>query len=218
MTDYLPGVVMLLLLVPLLIGEGKGLDAVRVPSKALASAAFIVQAWWMGALASGLLGVAVFVGLCWSALGDVLLLSRNRVAFLAGLVAFLIAHLAYMLAFASQHPSPGVFVVASVPLAIAGGVVWRWLAPGLRSLAAPVVMYVGAITAMVGLSIAAAVSVPSGPRLGMLASAVLFWMSDLTVARDRFVDHSPWNRYVGLPLYYVAQLGFAVFVVPAAAA
>jgi len=36
--------------------------------------------------------------------------------------------------------------------------------------------------------------------------ATLFWVSDVGVARDRFVARSPLNRYLYLPLYYGAQL------------
>jgi len=38
------------------------------------------------------------------------------------------------------------------------------------------------------------------------AGAVLFWLSDLAVARDRFVRPGFVNPLVGLPLYYAAQL------------
>ena len=44
------------------------------------------------------------------------------------------------------------------------------------------------------------------PRVAVQAGAALFWLSDLTVARDRFVRASFANRLVGLPLYYAGQL------------
>ena len=46
----------------------------------------------------------------------------------------------------------------------------------------------------------------------VLAGAVLFFLSDLGVARDRFVSPGVWNRAVGLPLYYGAQLLLAASV------
>jgi uncharacterized membrane protein YhhN len=42
--------------------------------------------------------------------------------------------------------------------------------------------------------------------LGAKIGAVLFAASDLTVARERFVHRSAWNRVVGLPMYYAGQL------------
>ena len=43
--------------------------------------------------------------------------------------------------------------------------------------------------------------------------AVLFYVSDIFVARDRFVTPSPLNQRIGLPLYYAAQiaLAFSIF-------
>lgn len=38
------------------------------------------------------------------------------------------------------------------------------------------------------------------------AGAVLFYLSDLAVARDRFVKSSFLNRALGLPTYYLGQL------------
>jgi hypothetical protein len=42
----------------------------------------------------------------------------------------------------------------------------------------------------------------------ILAAAVAFYLSDLAVARDRFVAPGFRNRLWGLPLYYGAQLLF----------
>ena len=40
----------------------------------------------------------------------------------------------------------------------------------------------------------------------MVAGAVLFAVSDISVARDQFVRPAFINRLWGLPLYYAAQL------------
>jgi len=42
--------------------------------------------------------------------------------------------------------------------------------------------------------------------------AMLFLLSDLTVVRNRFVEHAFVNRAVGLPLYYAGQLMLAFTV------
>ncbi len=44
----------------------------------------------------------------------------------------------------------------------------------------------------------------------VLPGAVLFFLSDLAVARDKFVTPGFPNRAVGLPMYYAAQILFAV--------
>jgi uncharacterized membrane protein YhhN len=48
-------------------------------------------------------------------------------------------------------------------------------------------------------------------RIG--AGAVAFYLSDLAVARERFVVSSRWNPTWGLPLYYGGQLLLASTVV-----
>jgi uncharacterized membrane protein YhhN len=42
-----------------------------------------------------------------------------------------------------------------------------------------------------------------------LLAAEMFYLSDICVARNKFVQRSCWNSAVGLPLYYIAQLLFA---------
>lgn len=39
-----------------------------------------------------------------------------------------------------------------------------------------------------------------------LLGAILFALSDISVARDRFVAHGLVNRLWGLPIYFIAQL------------
>jgi hypothetical protein len=48
-----------------------------------------------------------------------------------------------------------------------------------------------------------------GVRAWLVPGAFLFWASDLFVARQRFLVPTPVNRYVGLPLYYAAQVVLA---------
>jgi hypothetical protein len=46
----------------------------------------------------------------------------------------------------------------------------------------------------------------AGGNAAIVAGAFAFYLSDLSVARQRFVVQSLVNRLWGLPLYYVAQL------------
>jgi hypothetical protein len=49
-------------------------------------------------------------------------------------------------------------------------------------------------------------------RLLVFTGAVCFYLSDLFVARDRFLKSEFANRLIGLPMYYVGQflLAFSV--------
>ena len=62
----------------------------------------------------------------------------------------------------------------------------------------------GVLSAML---VAGAGASAADPRI--FAGALLFYLSDLSVARDRFVAPGFANGLVGLPLYYAAQLVLA---------
>lgn len=49
-------------------------------------------------------------------------------------------------------------------------------------------------------------AVAGSSNLVIYAGAALFYLSDLAVARHRFVAPGPENKLIGLPLYYAAQL------------
>ena len=57
------------------------------------------------------------------------------------------------------------------------------------------------------------VTASSSGRLGLYAGAALFYLSDLAVARQRFVAPGFENKLIGLPLYYAGQLLLASAVV-----
>jgi uncharacterized membrane protein YhhN len=67
-----------------------------------------------------------------------------------------------------------------------------------------VLSYIAVITVMVWGALSVVIGGWAPARVA--AGAVLFYLSDLAVARERFVAHSFTNRAVGLPLYYVGQL------------
>ena len=177
-----------------LVGERRDSPALRAAGKLGASAVFVVVG--VAAGTDGAFRRAILVALVLSALGDALLLSRRKPLFLGGLVAFLLAHVAYAVAFwPASRPS----ALAGGAILVATAQVLGWLWPHAGELRPAVVAYAGVIAAMVWL----ALGVDRNP---IRAGAVLFWLSDLAVARDRFVRPGFVNPLVGLPLYYAAQL------------
>jgi uncharacterized membrane protein YhhN len=172
-------------------------------AKPLASATFVVAALVGGALGRPWSAV-LFAGLCLAAMGDVLLLSRTKRTFLAGLAAFLLGHVAYAAAFVVAGVDLTWAAGAAIPLAGAAALALRWLSPHVEPrMRAPVLAYVVVITVMVALAAAAAKR--SGEWL-LLVGAFGFYLSDLSVARDRFVQRAFANRAWGLPLYFYSQL------------
>jgi uncharacterized membrane protein YhhN len=177
-----------------LAGERRNAPALRVAGKLGASAVFVAVGVAVGT--DGAFRVAILVALVLSAIGDALLLSRRKPLFLGGLVAFLLAHGAYAIAFwPASRPS----ALAGGAILVATAQVLGWLWPHAGELRPAVVAYAGVIAAMVWLALGV-------DRNAVRAGAVLFWLSDLTVARDRFVRPGFVNPLVGLPLYYAAQL------------
>jgi uncharacterized membrane protein YhhN len=150
----------------------------------------------------------VLTALVLGAAGDVCLIPPGRAWFLAGLSAFLASHLAYLAAFATRADPLAADPAATLAiLAMGSALVW-YLWPHLGALRVPVLAYALAITAM--LVAATAVFDASGLdtafRWCVLGGATLFYLSDVSVARDRFVPRTGFaNRAVGLPLYYAAQ-------------
>lgn len=143
-------------------------------------------------------------GLALGMVGDVCLALPGRRAFLAGLVAFLLGHVLYVVAFAGAATTWGEPVQA-VPLA-ASAVALAWLWPHAGAMRGAVIAYVIVITAMVVAALAAAPMLPQATGRVVLVGTVLFYASDLLVARHRFVAPGLVNRAVGLPLYYAGQL------------
>ena len=181
----------------------------RVLTKPAASLCFIAVALAAGATDSSY-GRWVLVALVLSAVGDVALLGAARPAFVGGLVSFLLGHVAYTVAFAARGIHLGWSALAAL-LAIAPFVVvLRWLLPHAGALRVPVVAYAAVISTMVA---AAVGTVGEEGDARIVVAALAFYVSDLAVARDRFVAPGPANRIWGLPLYYGAQFLFAWTVV-----
>lgn len=175
----------------------------RAISKLAASSAFLWLAWASAATDSDY-GRWILLALALSWCGDLCLLSARSGAFLAGIGAFLLAHVAFAFGFATRPHALPVPAIALGAMAVAGLLVLRWLWPHLHGFfRGAVLAYVAAIVAMCALSIAAVVG---GSHPVLAIGALAFMASDVAVARDRFVREAFVNRAWGLPLYYAAQL------------
>ncbi|MCX5772752.1 MAG: lysoplasmalogenase [Candidatus Hydrogenedentes bacterium] len=185
-------------LIPKLVTEGFGWPG-KVPSKMVASTGFILAALASGAL-NTTYGRIVLIGLAFCWIGD-LLLEYDR-AFLPGLVTFLLAHVAFIAGFATLGPRLSWAVAAAALAALAAAAVAVYLHPHVpRAMRLPVYAYMAVISTMVVLATAA-----TGARHtpAILAGAVLFYVSDLFVARRQFVTHSFKDTLYGNPLYFTA--------------
>jgi uncharacterized membrane protein YhhN len=133
--------------------------------------------------------------------GDVFLM-LPRDLFVAGLASFLLAHIAYIIGFASAGRIAawtGVgFAVVAVALVTAARPVLRNVRANHPALFPPVVVYMTAISLMVVMAFGSAVPLAA-------AGALLFYSSDTLIAWDRFVRPLRWGQPAIMSTYHVGQ-------------
>lgn len=189
-------------LAALLYGEWKDRPGLRLAGKPFASLGFIVAAIGFGAFESRY-GKIVLTGLILGAIGDVCLLGSAKQYFIAGLVSFLLGHVAYVIAFAGLPISTIAAWVAAVVMGAVMVVIGRWVFPHAPEMRVPIGVYMLVIAVMCVVAIGAGAA---GAPWMIPVGALMFTASDIAVVRDRFVSKGFVNRLWGLPLYYAAQL------------
>jgi len=146
--------------------------------------------------------------------GDVCLAVRGEIFFKAGLIFFLLGHVFYIFSFFSLVGFSHWISPEGLAVITASAGIFLWLRPHLKNMVIPVGAYVAVITIMI-LGAWAAFQGSSGGVLGkvfILAGALAFYLSDVLVARDKFIREAFLNRFIGLPLYYAGQflLAFSI--------
>jgi uncharacterized membrane protein YhhN len=154
--------------------------------------------------------VAIVVGLGCSLVGDVMLMLPGD-RFVPGLAAFLLAHLAYLAAFASGVP------IAAAPLLLlpflaTGALLLRLLWPGLGNYRGPVLLYTVAIVLMVWRAWGREMAVPGAGALLAASGATLFMGSDASLALNRFRRPVPGAQIAIMTSYVAAQAMIALSV------
>jgi len=147
---------------------------------------------------------------CW--LGDFL----GPIDFNVGVAAFLVAHVALIMAFWRHGLQVTRILPAGGAVVLVSALILTWLLPHVMSSSRYlIVAYTAAITVMLGLALSIR---PSASRPWILVAAPIFYVSDLIVARWAFVGGGSTNAYFCYPLYYAACVLFACAIVPHAAA
>lgn len=205
----LAAVTCLVLAIALVVAHWRQWRGAIAPLKLAASACFLAVAWLAGAAGTPY-GRLVLVALVLCAIGDALLLSKRSRIFLAGLGAFLLAHAVYALAFTLRGMDPAWLAIGAVVMAINLSAVLVWLLPRLHTVyryAVPAYMLAIGVMVATGLGTGGL-----GGRGLIPAGALAFALSDIAVARERFVAPGPINKTWGLPLYYLGQVLLAMSV------
>jgi uncharacterized membrane protein YhhN len=174
-------------------------------------------------ISTGLQGSAFWfgLGLLFSLLGDVVLLSLSEKMFLAGLVLFLFTHICYLFGFRQQLFAPSawslvlVFVILLNAVRLLRRIVGSMRARGQNRLVYPVIVY----GLMISLMLFAAMSTLSdqdwdmGAAFFVSVGAFLFWLSDLMLAWNKFVSPLKVGRLTVIAAYHVGQISLIAGVI-----
>jgi uncharacterized membrane protein YhhN len=183
----------------------RAIRGLHMTTKPLATALlFLIVGWPRSRL-----GAWVDAGIALSIVGDVALLWPGDGAFIVGLAAFLLAHVAYVVGFAGVAGWAPWLLVVVVATGAVTVTILRAIWPKTTGMHAPVVAYGLAITAMVTAAFGA---MAGGLPLGWLASAgaLLFYASDASLALNRFRRPIPHAAFLTLGLYWLGQIGIAL--------
>jgi len=190
-----------------------GMPGLAFVFKPLATLFVIAHAWPRGD------GMAVerrwvVVGLFCSLAGDVALLWPKE-GFLPGLVSFLLAHLAYLVAFTRRVRFAASWQPFVAYAAVAGGILallWPGVPGGLRL---PVVAYVVCLASMAAQAAVLWRAAPAEPRARTLAiGGALFVASDALLATNKFAGPLPMSSLWILSTYWLAQWCIASWLAP----
>lgn len=159
------------------------------------------------------------IGVLFSLAGDVALLFIDRF-FALGLVAFLLAHFAYLVGFNTPFPQTlGVWAFAiAIVIGLSAVRLLRRIVSGVRTkqkrLVTPVIIYSTVITLML-LSALLTLFRPdwiSSAAYLVSLGAFLFYLSDIVLAWNKFVSPIKNGRMLNIGLYHLGQIAIVVGV------
>ena len=153
--------------------------------------------------------VMLIIGLVLSMVGDVCLMVPTDL-FVAGLGAFLLAHVVYVIALISLGVSVGGLLIGMVLMAALAVVVGRRIVQGAArsdsALAGPVAAYIAVISVMV------ATAIGTG-RFFAVVGAVLFATSDSVLGWTRFLSDFSRSRLIVMVTYHLGQIGLVLALI-----
>lgn len=193
----------------------KKLEYFAKPATMVALLAFVIQ---NGGLSGGMMWFTL--GLAFSLAGDIFLMLPKE-QFIAGLISFLLAHVAYIIGLSPRLPPglPSLLIALglAVLVALTAGQIYRRIAAGLRasgklSLRGPVLIYSIVISVML---FSAMLTLLSGNwfsthAIAVCAGAALFFLSDTILAWNKFVSPMRYGRLMNMATYHLGQLLIAL--------
>ena len=151
----------------------------------------------------------IIIGLIFCLGGDISLMLPAKY-FIAGLVSFLIGHIFYTAAFAADGGLQLSWWL--LPLAAYGAIMYGVLHPHLGKMRGPVIAYILVILVMAWQGLTRWSVLPTTGTLLAAVGAVVFVISDSTLALDRFREKFRSARVIVLSTYWLAQWLIALSV------
>ncbi len=148
----------------------------------------------------GVQGKLLFAGMLLSGCGDVILDIDRVNLFIPGLVAFLLAHVCYIAAFATELRLEPKRAIPIALLTIYALVIGWFLRDIPSDKLVPVMAYLAVITVM-----AMGAFLLRRPFPLIAIGAVTFMISDTVIAVDKFLVEIPQSRLINIGIYYAAQ-------------
>lgn len=147
--------------------------------------------------------------LAFSLAGDVLLMLPYDL-FVAGLASFLAGHVCYIAGLTRHGGSGSTVALVALVVAVGATVPASRILPAVKrrspALLAPVAAYMVVISAMVATAAATGVVLAA-------CGAILFWVSDASIAWDRFVRPWSWARTWIMVTYHVGQAALVLSLI-----
>ena len=165
---------------------------------------------------AGVSGVLLWFGLgiVLSLLGDVLLMISLDRFFLAGLVAFLFAHVAYVIGFNIPLPPISAWtIILALMIGLGGARVIRRIIAALTAskqghMRAPIIVYSTVISLMLLSAMIKLTDLDWNAIAALLVScgAFLFYLSDIILAWNKFVSPIQHGRIYNIAAYHLGQI------------
>jgi len=182
----------------------------------IAKPAVMISLFLWLSTSTGLNGALLWfgLGLILSLAGDVLLMLSLDRFFLFGLIAFLLAHLAYVIGFNIPLPEFSLWgIVFAVMVSLGGARVIRRIVDALPSkgqarMRMPIIVYSTVISIMLLSAMIKLMDITWNANAALLVSggAFLFYISDIILAWNKFVAPIQYGRIYNIAAYHLGQI------------
>ena len=159
----------------------------------------------------------ISIGLMLSSCGDVMLEldDNNKDYFIAGLAAFLLAHLSYICAFTSEAVQYTNMLAFIIIIGIYYAIMMSFLLPSVESdLVLPIIVYGLVISTMLLFGAARYTSTSHtythDSKLSSLIGSIIFLLSDTILALDKFAFRITSAKTIIMLTYYIGQTFIAI--------